>query len=279
MGVLPIRSPPLRELALTVKVGRAIVVGNNRATATQGKHHRMSNPAARSSAASEQLSVEDAIRGRQSIRAFEKRPVARDLIRRVLETANRAPSGSNIQPWKAYIVDGSVRDRLCAEILERYDTVGEEKREYNYYPVTWREPYLARRRACGWGLYSTMGITREDKAGMHAQRRQNFDFFGAPVGIIFTLDRDMEIGSWLDCGMFIQSAMIAARQFGLETCPQAAFANFHQIIRRRLVIPDDQVIICGMALGYPEKNAKVNTFRTEREPFEVYARFVDTFAD
>lgn len=239
----------------------------------------MSNLAARSDASSEHLTVEDAIRGRQSVRAFETRPVARDLIQRVLETANRAPSGSNIQPWKAYIVDGTVRDRLCAEILERYDTVGEEKREYNYYPVKWREPYLARRRACGWGLYSTMGITREDKAGMHAQRRQNFDFFGAPVGIIFTLDRDMEIGSWLDSGMFIQSVMIAARQFGLETCPQAAFANFHEIIRRRLAIPADQIVICGLALGYPEKGAKVNTFRTEREAFEVYARFVDTFAD
>lgn len=225
------------------------------------------------------LSIEDAIRGRQSIRAYEKRPVDRALIKRIIETAHRAPSGSNIQPWRVYVVDGAVRDGLCKEILERYDTVGEEKREYNYYPVNWREPYLARRRACGWGLYNTMGITREDKAGMHAQRRQNFDFFGAPVGMIFTLDRDMELGSWLDTGMFIQSIMIAAREFGLETCPQAAFANFHAIIRRRLAIPADQIIICGLALGYPEIDAKVNSFRTDREPFEVYGKFIDTLAD
>lgn len=225
------------------------------------------------------LTVEEAIRGRQSIRAFEQRQVPRDLVGEVLETANRAPSGSNIQPWKVYVVDGAARRALCDEILARYDTVGEDKREYNYYPVNWREPYLARRRACGWGLYSTLGITREDKKGMHAQRRQNFDFFGAPTGLIFTIDRDMEVGSWLDCGMFIQTVMIAAREFGLETCPQAAFANFHEIIRRRLAIPQTEVVICGMALGFPEPGAKVNTFRTEREPLDVYARFVDKLAD
>lgn len=221
------------------------------------------------------MTIEEAIRGRQSVRAFLKTPVPRDLVRHVLETAGRAPSGSNIQPWRVFVVDGAARDALCNEILGIYDSEGEPKREYNYYPVNWREPYLARRRACGWGLYSTMGITREDKAGMHAQRRQNYDFFGAPTGLVFTIDRDMELGSWLDCGMFIQTIMIAARQFGLETCPQAAFANFHEIIRRRLAIPHEQMVICGMALGYPDKTAKVNSFRTDREPVEVFARFVD----
>lgn len=225
------------------------------------------------------LTVEDAIRGRQSTRAFLKTPVPRSLLRRILETAARAPSGSNIQPWKVHVLDGAPLKALCDEILAVYDTVGEGKREYNYYPVTWREPYLARRRACGWGLYGTLGITRDDKAGMHAQRRQNFEFFGAPVGLVFTIDRDLEIGSWLDCGMFLQSIMIACRQFGLETCPQAAFANFHEIIRRRLAIPHSEVVICGMALGYPDTSAKVNTFRTEREPFEAFARFVDNLAD
>jgi nitroreductase len=220
------------------------------------------------------LTVEEAIRGRQSVRAYLKQPVERALVRRILETAGRAPSGSNIQPWRAWVVDGSARDALCSEILGLYDTTGEGSREYNYYPVKWREPYLARRRACGWGLYATMGITREDKAGMHAQRRQNFDFFGAPTGLVFTIDRDLEIGSWLDTGMFIQSVMIAARQFGLETCPQAAFANFHEVIRRHLSIPADQIVVCGMALGYPDATAKVNSFRTERETVANYVHFV-----
>lgn len=219
------------------------------------------------------LTVEEAIRGRQSVRAYLKQPVARDLVRRILETAGRSPSGSNIQPWRVWVVDGAKRDELCNEILGLYDTSGEGSREYNYYPVKWREPYLARRRACGWGLYATMGITREDKAGMHAQRRQNFDFFGAPTGLVFTIDRDLEIGSWLDCGMFVQSVMIAARQFGLETCPQAAFANFHEVIRRHLSIPQDQMVICGMALGYPDETAKVNSFRTDREALENYVTF------
>jgi nitroreductase len=222
-----------------------------------------------------QITVEEAIRGRKSTRAFLKTPVPRDLIARILETAGRAPSGSNIQPWKVWVLDGGAKDQLVRELLERYDTVGEGKREYNYYPVNWREPYLARRRACGWGLYSTMGITRENKQGMHAQRRQNYEFFGAPVGLMFSVDRDLELGSWLDCGMFIQSVMVAARQFGLETCPQAAFASYYEIIQKRLGIPATEMLICGMALGYPDTSAKVNTFTTEREPIETYVRWVD----
>lgn len=225
------------------------------------------------------LTVEDAIRGRQSVRAYLDKPVPRAVITRILETAGRAPSGSNIQPWKAWVVEGAPLRQLTDEILALYDKGGEGEREYNYYPVKWREPYLARRRACGWGLYNTMGITRNDKAGMHAQRRQNFDFFGAPMGLVFTIDRDLEVGSWLDTGMFLQSIMIAARQFGLETCPQAAFANFHEIIRRRLAVPAEEMVICGMAIGYPDATAKVNSFRTDREPVEAFTRFVDKLAD
>lgn len=221
------------------------------------------------------LTVEDAIRGRQSIRAFLKTPVPRPLIRRILETAGRAPSGTNIQPWKVYVFDGKARDDITAEMCHAYDTVEEPTRPYNYYPVKWREPYIGRRRACGWGLYGTMGITRDDKEGMRLQRRGNYDLFGAPVGLIFTIDKDLEIGSWLDCGMFIQSVMIAARQFGLETCPQAALANYHELLRKRLAIPEIEQVICGMALGYPDTTAKVNTFRTDREPVDVFTTFVD----
>lgn len=220
------------------------------------------------------ISVEDAIRGRKSTRAFLQKPVPHELISHILDIANRAPSGSNTQPWKVWVLDGKPKDDLVRDILQIYDTTGEGKREYNYYPVNWREPYLARRRACGWGLYSTMGITREDKKGMHAQRRQNYEFFGAPVGLFFSLDRDMEIGSWLDCGMFIQSVMVAARQFGLETCPQAAFCSFHEVIEKRIGIPETEMLVCGMALGYPDKDAKVNSFTTEREALESFVRWV-----
>jgi nitroreductase len=221
------------------------------------------------------LSVEEAIRGRQSIRAFLKRPAPRSLIARILETAGRAPSGTNIQPWKVYVIDGAVRDAIVAALTHAYDTEPEPERTYNYYPVKWREPYIGRRRACGWGLYSTLGITRDNKEGMRLQRRQNYELFGAPVGLIFTMDNDLEIGSWLDTGMFIQSVMIAARQFGLETCPQAALANYHALLRRQLGISDLEQVICGMALGYPDPDAKVNSFRTDREPVEVFTTFVD----
>lgn len=232
------------------------------------------NDASRSSG-ERTITVEEAIRGRKSTRAYLKKPVPREIIARILTTAGRAPSGSNIQPWKVHVVDGKARDELVADLLHRYDTVGEGTREYDYYPVKWYEPYLARRRACGWGLYSTMGITRDDKAGMHAQRRQNYEFFGAPAAFIFTIDRQLEQGSWLDTGMFIQSIMIAARQFGLETIPQAALANFHEVLRERFAIPQDQMVICGMGIGYPDADAKVNSFTTEREPLENFVTWVD----
>lgn len=221
------------------------------------------------------LTVEQAIRGRRSTRAFKKLPPPRELIARILETAKRAPSGSNIQPWHVYVLSPEAKAAISNELLHLYHTAGEGERGYNYYPVKWREPYLARRRACGWGLYSTLGITRDDKAGMRRQRAENYDFFGAPVGLIFTLDADLELGSWLDMGMFIQSVMVAARQFGLETCAQAALCNFHTVLKRRLAIPDGETVVCGMALGYPDEAAKVNAFTTEREPLDVFVKWVD----
>jgi nitroreductase len=221
------------------------------------------------------MTVAEAIVGRQSIRAFLERPVPRETIARVLEVAGRAPSGSNIQPWKVWVLTDAARRRLVDDLTARHARGEEGEREYNYYPVRWREPYLARRRACGWGLYTTLGITREDKAGMSAQHRQNFSFFGAPVGLIFAIDRDMEPGSWLDMGMFLQSVMIAARGEGLETCPQAAFCQYHDVIREHLGIGQDQVIVCGMALGWADPAATVNTFRTEREPLEGFVTWVE----
>ena len=157
------------------------------------------------------MTVEEAITGRRCIRAFLPKPVPRELIERVLQIAGRAPSGSNVQPWKVWVLTGAVLDEIRTELAQRYDRGQVSPREYNYYPEKWREPYLARRRACGWGLYGTLGIGREDKDKMHAQHRRNFLFFDAPVGLIFSIDRDLEQGSWLDYGMFLQNIMVAAR--------------------------------------------------------------------
>ncbi len=220
------------------------------------------------------MTVEQAIVGRQSIRAYLDRPVPRDVVERVLTIAGRAPSGSNIQPWRVHVLEGEAKDALCRELVRRHESGDEGKRAYNYYPVAWREPYLARRRETGWGLYGLLGIGRADKAAMSTQHRQNFTFFGAPVGLIFTIDRDMELGSWLDTGMFLQAVMIAARGLGLETCPQAAFCQYHEVIERRLGIPESQMLVCGMAVGYGDPDAQINCFRTTRIPLSSFATWV-----
>ena len=222
------------------------------------------------------ISVEDAITRRQSTRAYlEDKPVPHELVLQVLEVSGRAPSGSNIQPWKVWVVTGKMKQALSKELLERHMSGDPGERNYNYYPVNWREPYIGRRRECGWGLYNTLGIEKGDKDKMLRQHGRNYEFFGAPVGLFFSLDRDMELGSWLDAGMFIQSVMLAARGFGLETCPQAAFCNYHEIVAARVGIPDDQQLVCGMALGFPAPDAIVNTFRTTRINPESFATFVE----
>jgi nitroreductase len=219
------------------------------------------------------MDVLDAMATRRSIRGFLPDPVPRATIEAILRAAARAPSGSNIQPWHVRVTTGAERDRLCAALHEAHDSGRKAGREYQYYPRAWREPYLARRRATGWGLYGLVGVTKDDKAGMHRQHGRNFDFFGAPVGLLFSMDRDMEQGSWLDFGMFLQNVMLAARGFGLHTCPQAALADYHDIVREQLGIPDDRILICGMALGHMDPTEPANRLVTAREPVEAFTTF------
>lgn len=221
------------------------------------------------------MTVEEAITGRRSIRAFLDTPVPRETIDRILTIASRAPSGSNIQPWKVWVLEGEVRKALSAELKAQHDAGIEGEWPYAYYPVKWRDPYLARRRACGFGLYAKVGIARGDTAAMKAQHGRNFLFFDAPVGLIFTIDDDMEVGSWLDYGMFLQSIMVAARAFGLETCPQAAFAPRHKTIKKRLGIPDSEMVVCGIALGYADWSNTVNEYTPERLPLGQFVHYVD----
>ena len=220
------------------------------------------------------MSVAEAITGRHSVRAYLNTPVPRAKIETILTVAGRAPSGTNVQPWQVYVVEGARREALSTELLRLHAEGGPAQREYNYYPEKWVEPYLSRRRACGFGLYKTIGIGRGETARMSAQHGQNFTFFGAPVGLFFALDSELEKGSWLDMGMFIQSVMLAARGEGLATCPQAAFAYHPHPVKRIVGIPDTQTLICGMALGYEDTAAVVNTFITDREPLEKYVTWV-----
>jgi nitroreductase len=221
------------------------------------------------------LSADEALLTRRSVRAFLPRPVPRHTVEELLALASRSPSGSNIQPWKLHVFSGETRRRITRGILDAIDHGRPEQhqREWNYYPVQWREPYLGRRRKIGWDMYSLLGIAKGDFERTEQQRRQNYDFFGAPVGMMFTLDEDMEIGSWLDLGIFIGSLAIAARGRGLDTCPQAAFADFHKVIRPLLGIPDNEIIICGMALGHADPEAAVNRLTTERATPAQFARF------
>ena len=220
-------------------------------------------------------SVDQAIRSRHSVRAFLPKPVPRSTVEHILDVARYAPSGTNTQPWIVYVPAPAVKDAMCAEILADYHANPErEEREYEYYPTDWFEPYLGRRRACGWGLYGSLGIGREHKRRMHAQRGRNYVFFDAPVGLVFAIERRLNKGSWIDMGLFLQNVMLAARAQGLHTCPQAAFANYHTILRRHLRIPDSEIVVCGMAMGYRDPEAPENIWRTDRAPVESFTRWV-----
>lgn len=222
------------------------------------------------------LSLEEAMRTRRSIRAFLPEPVPRPLIERVLELASRAPSGNNAQPWKVYVITGAARDRLGAALRQAYDDPDQSayQAEYLYYPRQWIAPFQDRRRKVGWDLYGLLGLTRENKAGMHAQHARNYAFFDAPVGLMFTINRIMQQGSWLDYGMFLQSVMLAARAHGLDTCPQAAFVPYHTVVARELGFPEEEMLVCGMALGYADPDAVENTLYSEREPVSRFATFM-----
>jgi nitroreductase len=221
------------------------------------------------------ISAQEAIRTRRSIRAFLPTPVPRATVEEILTLASRSASGSNIQPWKVRVIAGEKRLAVSKAIHAALDRDGDEahKREWNYYPVNWREPFLGRRRKIGWDLYGLMGIRKGDFEATEKQRRRNYDFFDAPVGLIFTLDEDLEIGSWLDLGIYLGAVMIAARGMGLDTCPQAALANVHAVLRKEMNIPQDEIIVCGMALGHEDPSAPENKLVTERAPASEFATF------
>ncbi len=222
--------------------------------------------------------VDAAITSRRSLRAFSAEPVPRETVEAILAVAARAPSGTNTQPWQVHVLTGQAKAALSAEIRAAYDDPAQRATHtepYAYYPTEWRSPYIDRRRKVGWDLYGLLGIGKADKARMHEQHGRNYAFFDAPVGLIFTIDQVMQQGSWLDYGMFLQNVMVAARARGLDTCPQAAFTQFHRIIARHLGLRDDQTVVCGMSLGHADPAAPENQLLTEREPVAGFTRFLE----
>jgi len=215
--------------------------------------------------------VDAAIDSRMSTRAFLPTAVSRETLEHLLDLASRAPSGTNTQPWKVYVLQGASRDSLIGKVCAAHDAIranpelaAQYTEEYAYYPEKWVSPYIDRRRENGWGLYGLLGIGKGDKDKMHAQHQRNFRFFDAPVGLMFTVDRIMGQGSLVDYGMFMQNLMVAARGHGLHTCPQAAWNGFANIILPHVGAGDGEMLVCGMSLGYADETALVNTFRTPR---------------
>jgi nitroreductase len=220
--------------------------------------------------------VDAAITSRRSVRAFLPTPIPEATIREILEVATRAPSGTNTQPWKVHVLTGDARQRLSDAIKAAYDDPAERAQhteEYDYYPREWVSPYIDRRRKIGWDLYGLLEIGKTDKDKMHAQHGRNYAFFDAPVGMIFTIDRIMAQGSWLDYGMFLENIMVGARGRGLDTCPQAAFTQFHRVIKRELQLADDEMVVCGMALGVADNDAVANRLTTARATVDEFAKF------
>ncbi len=222
------------------------------------------------------MNVIEALHKRKSIRAYRPDPVPRATLERILAAAARAPSGNNIQPWKVRVLTGNRLATLTRAVTDfRATHPGTENWAYDYYPATWREPYLTRRRKVGWDMYGLLGITRADKDRIRAQHDANFTFFGAPVGIIVTLDRDLSRGSWVDCGMFLQSLALAATGEGLGCCLQAAWVAHADLVGEVLALEEGEMVVCGMALGWADASAVINGLESEREPLASFVTFLD----
>ncbi len=226
--------------------------------------------------------VDHAICSRRSTRAFTPQTVARTDIEHILQVASRAPSGTNCQPWKVYVLQGATRNTLVEQVCAAHDALRADptlaslyQEEYDYYPQQWVSPYIDRRRENGWGLYGLLGIGKGDKDKMHLQHQRNFRLFDAPVGLMFTVDRVLGRGSLVDYGAFLQNIMVSARGLGLHTCPQAAWNSFHSIILPLIGAGPDEMLVCGMALGYADESALVNTFDTPRVPVKDFTHWLD----
>lgn len=218
--------------------------------------------------------IHDTLAERGSVRAYLDKAVPPGMVRRVLASAATAPSGNNTQPWLVDVVTGEAKERLSAAILaHRASGAQAPEPDYPYYPEEWPEPYLSRRRAVGWALYDLIGIKKGDVEGSRAHHDRNFDFFGAPVGLVLSIDRRLGHGAYIDAGLFMQALAVAALAEGLGTCMQAAFAPYCEIIRRDLGLEAGRKVLCGISLGYPDPNAPINGLRTGRVEVDAFARF------
>ncbi len=219
-------------------------------------------------------SVSEAVRSRKSVRAFLNKPVPDAVLREVLETASRAPSGGNLQPWFVHVVSSVALTKLKEQVQKVMATspLGEGT-EYDIYPQEMKDPYRSRQRKVAGDMYALLGIERGDKFGRMAQMARNFSFFDAPVGIFFAIDRDMAQNQWAHLGMFMQTFALVAVEKGLATCMQEAWAIYHKTVGEFLKLPPGQMLYCGMALGFEDRQAVVNDLTTERAALREFVSF------
>jgi nitroreductase len=221
------------------------------------------------------INILEAIQGRHSTRAFLTKPVPKEIVYKILDCARFSPSGGNVQPWQVVVVTGDYQKQIGDRIIQAKESGIKENPDYQYYPINWAEPFKSRRKTCGLALYSALHITMEEKEKRKIAWYRNYRFFGAPVGLIFLINNTvLEKGSWVDIGMFIQNVMLAAREFGLATCPQASIAEYPDIVREVIGASQDNAVVCGMSLGYEDTEAAVNQYRTEREKVEAFTQFL-----
>ncbi len=221
------------------------------------------------------MNITEAIHARISTRAYLDKPVSGETVTKILETARWSPSGTNTQPWKVAVVQGKTKQTITDAFLDQVKNGTKPNPDYDYYPAEWIDPFKSRRFECGMALYKALEIGREDKEKRIEAGLANFRFFGAPVSLFFFIDKRMGKGSWVDMGMFIQSVMLAAEDHGLGSCPQASTADFPNLVRKELDVSDDFALICGLSLGYPDKEQPVNQYRTSREEVESFTTWFE----
>ena len=223
------------------------------------------------------MHAHDAIMSRHSCRRFLDTPVPEDALARILEGAGMAPSGHNIQPWRVYVVTGEAQKRVSDAVLKTAMTGGKEaqEEEYDYYPVEWFEPYKSRRRQIGYDLYASLGIERDDYDARTRQMLRNFLFFDAPLGLFITVSRRLSTGTFIDMGMFIENILIGARGEGLHTCGQVAWCPYHKVVREVVGFPDDELLVCGVAIGYADADAPENKLRAQKADWREWTTFVE----
>ena len=221
------------------------------------------------------MNIKQLIESRYSVRSFLDKDVGFKKVKSILDTANSAPSGGNIQPWKVYVLGKNSKNELVTQALNNYDTGVQEDIEYEIYPKPLAEEYKKRRSQCAADMYDALSIARDDIDTRLKQVRENFKFFGAPIGMIVTIDKSFAQNGWGHVGMFLQNLWLTAISEGLGVCLQESWSIYPKTVKKVIDCPDNEMIWCGIAMGYPNNEDPINNYRTSRDSIDTFASFID----